>query len=105
MRSAFKRWLVLHNEEWRLKGHVRIPHWFRHYIRQTREWDFVVSNGSYYIRFRPTDIPPVLTNFKELDKHTRRTRYKGYYIFEISDEELFTLQRPEYISNNVSKVL
>ena len=37
MRSAFKRWLILHNEEFRIyKGRdIQLPHWFRHYIRNT----------------------------------------------------------------------
>lgn len=86
MRSAFKRWLILHNEEFRVYGYIRIPNWFRHYIRNTREWRYTLinSNDDYYC------------NKCEMDYNQRR-RYKGYYTFEISDTELLQLQRPEWI--------
>lgn len=86
MRSAFKRWLILHNEEWRARGYIRIPNWFRHYIRQNKEWSYTVLNdhANYYC------------NQCEMDWNSRR-RYKGYYTFEITDEELINLQRAEWI--------
>ena len=70
MRSAFKRWLVLHNEEWRNTGYIRIPHWFRYYIRRNTFWRFVYDN---------------------------LYDYKGHYSFYIGDDELIELQRPEWI--------
>lgn len=86
MRSAFKRWLILHDEEWRLNNRIRIPNWFRHYIRQNKQWSYTVSNcdTNYYC------------NTHEMDYNDRR-RFKGYYTFEISDEELYNLQRAKWI--------
>lgn len=86
MRSAFKRWLTLHNEEHRICGHTRIPNWFRHYVRKNTEWSYTVTNPNqaYYC------------NKCELDYEARR-RYKGHYTFEISDEELLGLQRAEWV--------
>lgn len=86
MRSAFKRWLVLHNEEWRNTGYVRIPNWFRHYIRKNKDWSYTVINNkeNYYC------------NRHEMDYNQRR-KFKGYYLFEISDEELLNLQRTKWI--------
>lgn len=86
MRSAFKRWLILHDEEIRTHGYMRIPNWFRHYIRNTKEWKCTIVNEdcNYYY------------NKCEMDYEQRR-RYKGYYTFEISDDELLQLQRAEWI--------
>lgn len=86
MRSAFKRWLVLHDEEFRSHGYIRIPNWFRHYIRKNKEWKYTVINEheNYYC------------NKCEYDWNTRR-RFKGFYSFNISDEELLELQRAEWI--------
>lgn len=87
MRSAFKRWLVLHNEEWRFNaGHIRIPHWFRHYIRHDTEWTYQINNEN----------EELYCNKCELDNNVRR-RYKGHYVIWISDEKLLKLQRPEWI--------
>ena len=71
MRSAFKRWCILHNEESR----IRIPNWFRYYIRGNTQWKYVVIDEAedYYC------------NKCEMDYEQRR-KYKGYYIIEISDE-------------------
>lgn len=82
MRSAFKRWCVLHNEKCR----VRIPNWFRHYIRHNTQWAYTVidEDVDYYC------------NQCEMDYGQRR-QYKGYYTIEISDEELLELQRAEWI--------
>ncbi|CCX57440.1 hypothetical protein [Veillonella sp. CAG:933] len=81
MRSAFKRWCVLHKE-----NHVRIPNWFRHYIRKNTQWGYIVidEDEDYYC------------NKCEMDYEQRR-QYKGYYTIEISDEELLELQRVEWI--------
>lgn len=82
MRSAFKRWCILHNEESR----IRIPNWFRYYIRENTQWKYIVIDEAedYYC------------NKCEMDYEQRR-QYKGYYIIEISDEELLELQRDEWI--------
>lgn len=82
MRSAFKRWRVLHNEKCR----IRIPNWFRYYIRRNTQWGYIVidENEDYYC------------NKCEMDYEQRR-QYKGYYTIEISDEELSELQRAEWI--------
>lgn len=86
MRSAFKRWLVLHNEEWRNTGYIRIPNWFRYYIRKNKDWSYTVINEeeNYYC------------NRCEMDYNQRRI-FKGYYLFEISDNELLNLQRAKWI--------
>lgn len=86
MRSAFKRWLILHNEEFRSHGFVRIPNWFRHYIRNNKTYSYTVTNEAqnYYC------------NKCEMDWNERR-RFKGVYSFDISDEELLELQRAEWI--------
>lgn len=86
MRSAFKRWLILHDEECRAHGYIRVPNWFRHYIRNTREWDYTVINKdcNYYCKQHKMD-------------YNQKRRYKGYYTFEISDDELLQLQRAEWI--------
>lgn len=86
MRSAFKRWLVLHNDEWRNTGYVIVPHWFRHYIRQNTDWSYTVTNYKYAYH----------CNKCELDYNARR-RYKGHYTFHISDKELLELQRAEWV--------
>ena len=90
MRSAFKRWLILHNEEFRSHGYVRIPNRFRHYIRNTKSWNYTVVNEycNYYC------------NKCEMNYEQRRRYYKGYYTFEISDDELLQLQRAEWIKKN-----
>lgn len=46
MRSAFKRWCILHNEESR----IRIPNWFRYYIRENTQWKYIVIDEAedYY---------------------------------------------------------
>lgn len=92
MRSAFKRWLILHNEEWRNTGYVRIPNWFRHYIRQHTDWSYTVTHeqSAYYC------------NKCELNYDALR-RYKGHYTFDISDEELLSLQRAEWIKDDVER--
>ena len=65
MRSAFHRWLVLHEEH---KRH-RIPNWFRHYIRNNTDWNYIAN-----------------------DEHKPL-----HYEFEISDEQLLSLQRAEWV--------
>lgn len=87
MRSAFKRWLILHNEEFRIGRWIRLPHWFRHYIRNTRKWEYTVTERNSYNYYCGEDE----TN------HEQKRRYKGYYTFEISDDELLQLERPEWI--------
>ena len=84
MRSAFKRWLILHNEGYRAQGYIKVPYWFRYYIRNNKEWKYIVTNiqDDYYC------------NKRELDYNSRR-RYKGHYVFDISDLELLALNRPE----------
>lgn len=77
MRSAFKRWLVLHNEENRVAHYIRIPNWFRWYVRKNKDWKYTVNYGEIDYH----------CNICELDYEQRR-RYKGYYTFDISDEEL-----------------
>ena len=86
MRSAFKRWLILHDEVYRISGYMRIPHWFRHYIRQNTNWKYTIIH----------EQSDIYCNRHELDYNARR-RYKGYYTFDISDEELLSLQRAEWI--------
>lgn len=86
MRSAFKRWLVLHNEENRVAHYIRIPNWFRWYVRKNKAWKYTVNYGEIDYH----------CNICELDYEQRR-RYKGYYTFDISDEELLQLQRAEWI--------
>lgn len=82
MRSAFKRWCVLHNEKCR----VRIPNWFRHYIRHNTQWAYTVIDEDVDYN----------CNQCEMDYDQRR-QYKGYYTIEISDEELLELQRAVWI--------
>lgn len=67
MRSAFIRWLRLHNEDFRSHGYVRIPNWFRWYIRNNYEWSYQVysKNKNHY-------------------KAPCNRMYKGFYQFEIS---------------------
>ena len=65
MRSAFKRWKMLHGEN--TDGYIRIPPWFRWYIH-----DVIHEREDIYC------------NRHEMD-----------YTFEISDEELLQLQRPK----------
>ena len=87
MRSAFKRWCILHNEESR----IRIPNWFRYYIRENTQWKYIVIDEAedYYC------------NKCEMDYEQRR-QYKGYYIIEISDEEInkWSQQGIEYFRGN-----
>ena len=92
MRSAFKRWLILHNEEWRNTGYVRILNWFRHYIRQNTDWPYTVTH----------EQSACYCNKCELDYNARR-RYKGHYAFDINDEELLSLQRAEWIKDDVER--
>ena len=87
MRSAFKRWLILHHEEYRATGYIRIPKWFRDYMLENKEWRYTVADKKC----------DEYCNRREMDYNQRR-RYKGYYSFEISDEELLELQRAEWIS-------
>ena len=89
MRRAFKRWLILHNEEWRAKVRVRIPSWFCYYIRQNTDWKYTVID----------EDSDIYCNRHELDCNARR-RFKGYYTFKISDEQLLSLQRPEWKERN-----
>lgn len=86
MRSAFKKWLILHGEESRAHGYIRVPNWFRHYIRKNKNWSYTVVNNkeNYYC------------NSREMDYNERR-RFKGYYSFDISDDELLNIQRAEWI--------
>lgn len=86
MRSAFKRWLILHNEEWRNTSYVRIPNWFRHYIRQNTDWTYTVTH----------EKESLYCDRYEMDYNQRR-KHKGHYSFYISDEELLKLQRAEWI--------
>lgn len=86
MRQAFLLWLRLHNEEWRIGGYIRIPNWFRWYIRKNTDW-------SYYVLDKKTEK---WCDQMELDYNQRR-RYKGCYRFKISNEELLNLERPEWI--------
>lgn len=86
MRSAFKRWLVLHNEECRNTSYVRIPNWFRHYIIQNTDWAYTVIH----------EETERYCNKCEMNYDQRR-RYKGYYTFYITDEELLNLQRAEWV--------
>lgn len=91
MRSAFKRWLILHDEEFRTHRYIRIPHQFRHYIRNTKKWKYTIINkqSDYYC------------NIHNLNDNQRRM-YKGYYTFDIDDEELMNLQRPEYTEGEMT---
>lgn len=90
MRSAFIRWCQLHNEEYRIGGYIRRPNWFRYYIRNNCEWNYHIT--TYYQNcFRRNGI-----DINVMDKNQRRT-YKGFYIFDISDDELLNLQRAEWI--------
>lgn len=86
MRGAFKRWLILHEEEFRAHGYIRVPNWFRHYIRKNKSWSYTVVNNkeNYYC------------NACGMDYNERR-RFKGYYSFDISDDELLNIQRAEWI--------
>ena len=86
MRSAWKRWQALHNELSSVARRVRIPHGFRHYIRNNFEWQYILYN----------EDDDIYCNRCELDYNARR-RYKGHYVFDISDEELLELERPEWI--------
>ena len=84
MRNAFKQWLILHGDEQHSHGKIRIPHWFRHYIRKNHDWSYVVENETeeYYC------------NKCEMTYEQRR-QFKGYYKIHITDEELLQLQKPE----------
>lgn len=82
MRSAFKRWKTLHGEN--TDGYIRIPYWFRWYIRKEKDWRYDVTH----------EREDIYCNRHEMDYNQRR-RFKGQYTFEISDEELLQLQRPK----------
>ena len=86
MRSAFKRWLVLHGEQSRTMGNFRIPYWFRYYIRQNTVWTYTVADEQI----------DCWCNRREMDYDERR-RYAGNYSFSVSDEELLNLERPKEI--------
>lgn len=86
MRSAFKRWLILHDEEYRSHGYIKIPYWFRYYIRDNKEWSYQVVD----------DRHDWFCNKCEMDYDSRRV-FNGFYSFEISDEELINLKRPKWI--------
>lgn len=86
MRSAFKRWLILHGEDFRAHGYIRIPSWFRWYIRKNKEWAYKVTDY---------DVD-VYCNHREYSYEDRR-KFRGEYSFSISDKELKNLHRPEWI--------
>lgn len=86
MRSAYRRWMTLHNEEKRPGCRIRLPKWFCVYVRSHKDWKYLVTN----------EKSDIYCNRHELDYEARR-RYKGRYLFEISDEELLLLERPEWI--------
>ena len=86
MRSAFKRWLLLHHEFEKNKGYVRIPNWFRHYLRKNHEWKYTISNYDKNYNYNIEDI-----------EWNKKRKYKGFYTFFISDFELENLQRAEWI--------
>lgn len=82
MRSAFLRWLYLHDESWRAKNHVKIPNWFRWYIRNNCKWEYHVNSNS--------------RNYFNVSTNSKRA-FKGFYHFNVTDEELINLQRAEWI--------
>lgn len=84
LRSAFKRWLTLHDEEYRMHVHTRVPSWFGYAIRNSKDYAYTVTN----------EMDEIYCNRCELDYNSRR-RYEGHYSFYISDKELFEIQRPE----------
>lgn len=82
MRSAFKRWLILHDEVFRTRGYIRVPNWFRWHIRSNYQWEYTVLNKyKNYYKQNPAN----------------KRGYKGFYEFYIKDEDLIKLERPEYI--------
>lgn len=86
MRSAFKRWLIIHNELYHITGYIRIPNWFRHYLRKNHKWTYIITNKDENHHFDAT----------AKDWNSKR-KYKGQYSFHISDLELKILQRPQWI--------
>jgi len=89
MRSAFKRWCILHNEEKEHWNNLRIPNWFRHYVRTHIGWSYTVHDERIAKH----------CNLCEMDYDERR-KFKGNYSFEISDEELLKLERPEWVKES-----
>lgn len=86
MRSAFKRWLILHGEEFRAHGYIRIPSWFSWYIRNNKEWEYNVTNYNEDVHCNRIEYT-----------YENRRRFRGAYSFDISDDELTELQRPKFI--------
>ena len=84
MRSAFKQWLILHNKNYR--HHMRVPNWFERYIRNDKDWSYIVDN----------EIENYYCNKYELTYEDRR-RYKGHYILQITDEELLKIESPYWL--------
>ena len=68
------------------KGYVRIPNWFRHYLRKNYEWKYTISNYDRNYHYNIEDI-----------NWNKKRKYKGFYTFFISDFELENLQRAEWI--------
>lgn len=88
IRSAFIQWLKLHNEEWRACGHIRIPNWFRWYVRNNCNWEYHINSNirNYYEQLISTN--------DTISTRNKRS-FKGFYQFEISDEKLINLKRTE----------
>lgn len=86
MRSAFIKWKQLHNEKI-VSSSIRIPNWFRWYIRNNCNWEYAntSSNKNYFRMSHGSDI-------KNGDR-----AYKGFYRIEISDFELLELNRSEWV--------
>ena len=57
------------------------------YIRNTRKWEYTITERNSYNYYCGENE----SNYEQ------KRRYKGYYTFEISDDELLQLERPEWI--------
>ena len=86
MRSAYKRWAILHHESSRFAGgFTRIPYWFRYYIRNNANWTYFVTNKNDQKKCNKAHLT---------DDECRV--YRGHYAIYISDAELLNLRCPDW---------
>lgn len=90
MRGAFKCWLIIHNELERSTGYIRVPYWFRHYLRNNYDWTYEMIDEKDYLE----ETKNYYCNATAKDWKEER-RYKGRYIFQIPEFDLEKLKRPK----------
>lgn len=83
MRSAYRRWMILHEEcLWKTRGHVKVPAWFRWHIRKNYDWNYYITDFKYRNYYKNNGGNP--------------RRFKGHYLFQITDDDLINLQKPKW---------